>query len=121
MRRIIWSSKAQKDYAKIIDYLLIEWTLKEVQKFVEQIEDTISILELNTKNSSSKGSRAVFFHLFTPVAIKTILDFNRKEPYIELTKDQALELLTASKEGEKGNFKSQSEMDKKVEEWLREK
>lgn len=45
MRRIIWSPKAQKDYAKIVDYLLKEWTLKEVQKFVEQIEDTISILE----------------------------------------------------------------------------
>lgn len=46
MRRIIWSPKAQKDYAKIIDYLLIEWTLKEVQKFVEQIEEAISILEI---------------------------------------------------------------------------
>lgn len=45
MRRIIWSPKAQKDYAKIIDYLLLEWTLKEVQKFVEQIEEAISILE----------------------------------------------------------------------------
>lgn len=54
-------------------------------------------------------------------AIKTILDYNRKEPFIELTKDQELELLTTSKEGEKGNFISQSEMDKKVEEWLREK
>ena len=49
-------------------------------------------------------------------AIKTILDYNRKEPFIELTKDQELELLIASKDGEKGNFKSQSEMDKKVEE-----
>lgn len=46
MRRIIWSPKAQKDYARIIDYLLIEWTLKEVQKFVEQIEEAISILEI---------------------------------------------------------------------------
>ncbi|MDP3435182.1 MAG: hypothetical protein Q8T04_19760 [Bacteroidota bacterium] len=54
-------------------------------------------------------------------AIKTILDFNRKEPFIELTIDQELELLKASKDGEKGNFRSQSEMDKKVEEWLREK
>ena len=45
MRRIIWSPKAQKDYAKIIDHLLIEWTLKEVQKFVGQIEEVISILE----------------------------------------------------------------------------
>lgn len=54
-------------------------------------------------------------------AIKTILDYNRKEPFIELTKEMELELLTASKEGEKGTFISQSEMDKKVEEWLREK
>ena len=54
-------------------------------------------------------------------AIKTILDYNRKEPFIELTKEQELEILRASKDGEKGNFKSQLEMDKKVEEWLREK
>lgn len=45
MRRIIWSPKAQKDYARIIDYLLIEWTLKEVQKFIEQVEKATSILE----------------------------------------------------------------------------
>jgi plasmid stabilization system protein ParE len=44
MRRIIWSPKAQKDYAKIMDYLLIEWTLKEVQKFIEQVEEVTSIL-----------------------------------------------------------------------------
>jgi hypothetical protein len=54
-------------------------------------------------------------------AIKTILDYNRKEPFIELTKEMELELHTASKEGEKETFISQSEMDKKVEEWLREK
>ena len=53
-------------------------------------------------------------------AIKTILDFNRKEPFIELTKDQELELLAASKDGEKGIYIRQSEMDKKVGEWLRE-
>jgi len=45
MRRIIWSPRSLKDYAKIIDYLLIEWTLKEVQKFIEQIEEVTSILE----------------------------------------------------------------------------
>lgn len=45
MRRIIWSPRSLKDYAKIIDYLLIEWTLKEVQKFVEQVEEVTSILK----------------------------------------------------------------------------
>ncbi len=51
-------------------------------------------------------------------AIKTILDYNKKDTFIELTADQEKELLFSSKEGKKGNIISQSEMDQKVEEWL---
>ena len=54
-------------------------------------------------------------------AIKTILDYKKKEPFLELTADQEKELLFASKEGKKGKVISQSEMDQKVEEWLIEK
>jgi len=54
-------------------------------------------------------------------AIKTILDYKKNENFIELTADQEKELLFASKEGEKGNVISQSEMDQKVDEWLSEK
>lgn len=52
-------------------------------------------------------------------AIKTILDYKKKESFIELTAEQEKELLIASDEGKKGNFVSQSEMDKKVQEWLK--
>ena len=54
-------------------------------------------------------------------AIKTILDYKKKESFIELTADQEKELLFASKEAKKGNVIAQSEMDQKVEEWLSEK
>mgnify|MGYP001578639886 CR=1 FL=1 len=54
-------------------------------------------------------------------AIKTILDYKKKENFIELTADQEKELLFASKEGKKLKVISQSEMDQKVEEWLRER
>ena len=54
-------------------------------------------------------------------AIKTILDYKKKENFIELTADQEKELLFASKEGKKGKVKSQSKMDQKVEEWLSER
>lgn len=54
-------------------------------------------------------------------AIKTILDYKNKEPFIELTTDQEKELLMASADGKKGKFISDSEMDKKVEEWQRER
>lgn len=46
MRKIIWSPKAQEDYAGIIDFVLQRWTLKEVQQFVDQVENTISILQI---------------------------------------------------------------------------
>jgi hypothetical protein len=51
-------------------------------------------------------------------AIKTILDYKKKETFIELTADQEKELLFASKEAKKGKVISQSEMDQKVKEWL---
>lgn len=51
-------------------------------------------------------------------AIKTILDYKKKENYIDLNADQEKELLFASKEAKKGKVISQSEMDQKVEEWL---
>lgn len=54
-------------------------------------------------------------------AIKTILDYKKKEPFIELSTNQEKELLKASDDGKKGGFISQSEMDKKVEVWLTEK
>ena len=52
-------------------------------------------------------------------AIKTLLDYKKKEPYIDLTAEQEKELFTASEEGKMGNYTSQSEMDKKVQEWLK--
>ncbi|MCK9206650.1 MAG: hypothetical protein M0P66_06015 [Salinivirgaceae bacterium] len=52
-------------------------------------------------------------------AIKTILDYKKKETYIELTTELENELLFASKEGKSGKFTTQSEMDKNVEKWLR--
>ena len=50
--------------------------------------------------------------------IKNILDNRNKDVIIDLSVDQEKELLIASSEGKKGNVISQSEMDKKVEEWL---
>jgi hypothetical protein len=54
-------------------------------------------------------------------AIKTILDYRNKESFIDLTKEEEEELLRASNEGKNGKFILQSEMDKKVVEWLKEK
>lgn len=54
-------------------------------------------------------------------AIKTILDYKKKENFIELTLEQEKEILLASEEGKKGINISESKMDQMVEEWLKEK
>jgi hypothetical protein len=54
-------------------------------------------------------------------AIKTILDYPKREKYIYLSEENEAELLKASEAGKSGQYISQSEMDQKVEEWLKEK
>jgi hypothetical protein len=54
-------------------------------------------------------------------AIKTILDYKKAEQFIYLTKQDEEELLRASEDGNAGHYTLHSEMDKKVEEWLKEK
>jgi hypothetical protein len=54
-------------------------------------------------------------------AIKTILDYKKAEKIINLTKHQEQELTLASEEAKSGQYLSQSDMDKKVKEWLKEK
>lgn len=54
-------------------------------------------------------------------AIKTILDYKKKENFIQLTLEQEKEILVASEEGKKGLNFSESQMDEMVVEWLKEK
>ncbi len=54
-------------------------------------------------------------------AIKTILEYKKKDSIINLTFEQERELLLASEDGKKGNIINQSELDKEVKEWLKEK
>jgi hypothetical protein len=54
-------------------------------------------------------------------AIKILLDYKKKDTFIQLTSSQEKELLFASTEAKNGNIISQLEMDQKVSEWLKEK
>lgn len=54
-------------------------------------------------------------------SIKTFLNRDKRENFIELTYFQGEELLYASKEGKNGSIVSQSKIDQKVKEWLKQK
>jgi plasmid stabilization system protein ParE len=45
MRKIIWNKLARSDYYRNIDYLLIHWSEKETQAFIDKVFDVLSILE----------------------------------------------------------------------------
>lgn len=53
------------------------------------------------------------------MALKTVLDYNRNEVFINLTEEQEEELQKASEDVKKGNFLTQEEMENKVESWLK--
>lgn len=54
--KIEWSELAQRDFDQIIDYLLKNWTEKEVRNFVYSIDKSIETI------SSSPGLFPLTFH-----------------------------------------------------------
>ena len=45
MRKVHWNTLARSDYLKNIDYLLNEWTVKDAQHFIDEVDEIQSILE----------------------------------------------------------------------------
>jgi plasmid stabilization system protein ParE len=45
MRRILWNEFARQDFYHNIDYLLMEWSEKEAQAFIDKVFDILFILE----------------------------------------------------------------------------
>ena len=46
MRPIKWNKLAKEDYYKNIDYLLLQWSDKEAQNFINDVEKIIFILRI---------------------------------------------------------------------------
>ena len=45
MRKIYWNKLAKSDYYQNIDYLLREWTEKDAQEFIDEVDETEFILK----------------------------------------------------------------------------
>jgi plasmid stabilization system protein ParE len=44
---VYWSSNAKRNYFKIVDYLLENWTLKEIENFQFKLSNLISKIQNN--------------------------------------------------------------------------
>lgn len=44
---IVWSETALQTYLKVIDFLFIEWSPKEINKFSEEVESLLAQIKEN--------------------------------------------------------------------------
>jgi hypothetical protein len=59
--KVVWTTNAEKGYDKIIQQLLIEWTIKEVSNFIMETKLFLSLLEKNTLMLQSSEIRKNIF------------------------------------------------------------
>ncbi len=82
MYRIDWTLGAELTYKKEIEFILSKWSIKEVQKFIELVEDKIKTLSSGTmtgKPSGFKDVRILVISKQTSLAYKVFEDQLRIE------------------------------------------
>jgi plasmid stabilization system protein ParE len=76
---IVWSSRADKKFDKILDYLVKEWGNKVTKSFVKKVYDFLDILsefpEIGTLEDKRKGIRG--FVIIQQVSIFYTIQDNR--------------------------------------------
>jgi plasmid stabilization system protein ParE len=55
--RIIWSARASIDIENIINYLLQNWTEKEVRNFVRKLDRRLELISINPRLFSKTNKR----------------------------------------------------------------
>ena len=46
--QIIWSSASENDFGVILEYLISHWNERVVLKFIDKIDNTVSLIEKNS-------------------------------------------------------------------------
>ena len=59
MRKITWSPESRDDYSKNIDFLLEEWTEREAQIFINEVEELLFQLKKGNIDFKQIGYRDI--------------------------------------------------------------
>ena len=54
---IVWSLRASKDLDKILDYLEMQWTEREIKKFVQLLEHRLQLISRHPKLYPVSGKK----------------------------------------------------------------
>ena len=55
---VLWTNKAIKTAEDVVKYLREEWTQKEVDNFLDKVDDVIATIEINPKLFRASSKRA---------------------------------------------------------------
>ena len=44
LKEVIWSPSAEKDFESILDYLQLKWNNRIINKFINKVDDNISLI-----------------------------------------------------------------------------
>lgn len=56
-KKIVWTFRATKSFEKILDYLQLNWTDKEIQNLVNSTNSVLNLLKSNRVKFRSSGKR----------------------------------------------------------------
>lgn len=77
---IVWSTRAENGYDKIIRYLVEEWTDKEISNFIKETKLFLSLMEKNPKLlQPSRFRKNVYRGPMNPLTIVTYRVKPRKQ------------------------------------------
>ena len=80
-KEIIWSSRAIESFNRIIEYLEINWTEKQINSFVEKTEHTLQIISSGKVKFKSSKKKNIFEVLITK---HNLLLYREKKNKVEL-------------------------------------
>ncbi len=73
--KLLWSEKALADLKNIIDYLIENWTEREIQNFAKRLDKRLKVIALNPKlfpnTSRRKGVRKSVLSKHTVIYYQT--------------------------------------------------
>ncbi|MEI6594399.1 MAG: hypothetical protein WCO28_02480 [Bacteroidota bacterium] len=66
VKEIIWSPESERTFFKVIEYLRLKWTEREVENFIEATENIIKYISVNPIMFRKTNKKNIHEALITP-------------------------------------------------------
>ena len=82
--KITWSPKAVVTYAAVIEYLLEEWTEKEIRNFVSRVDKKLQLLKTQPLIGRASGKKPHYYRTLVHKRVTLVYHYKPVKKEIEL-------------------------------------